>query len=133
MAARIGTCSGATIGKVSPLAKVGRANGLSKEAVVKAVVEALDAHIVKAMYDKDFGEWRYSEPLVDHSTRLTAAELAIKAMGWMPAEKRELSGPDGGPIQSEGQLAVQAGSGIRSVIERLESSGIAGPGPEDAA
>jgi len=65
------------------------------------------------------------------SIKLRALELAIKLWGMMPPDRREVSGPDGGPIQSEAQLAISAGPGIRSIIERLESSGIAGPGPGD--
>lgn len=67
------------------------------------------------------------------SIKFRSLELAIKLWGMMPAERREVSGLDGGPIQSEAQLAISAGPGIRSIIERLESSGIAGPGPEDNA
>lgn len=67
------------------------------------------------------------------SIKLRALELAIKLWGMMPAERREVSGLDGGPIQSEAQLVIQAGPGIQAVVERLESSGIAGPGPEDNA
>ena len=79
------------------------------------------------------GDIVLSDPMVDWQTRGRALELAIKLWGMMPPDRREVSGPDGGPIQSEAQLAISAGPGIRSIIERLESSGIAGPGPEDNA
>ena len=79
------------------------------------------------------GDIVLSDPMVDWQTRGRALELAIKLWGMMPPDRREVSGPDGGPIQSDAQLVVQAGPGIRSIIERLESSGIAGPGPEDNA
>lgn len=79
------------------------------------------------------GDLVLSDPMVDWQTRGRALELAIKLWGMMPPDRREVSGPDGGPIQSEAQLAISAGPGIRSIIERLESSGIAGPGPEDNA
>jgi hypothetical protein len=77
------------------------------------------------------GDVVLSDPMVDWQTRGRALELAIKLWGMMPPDRREVSGPDGGPIQSEAQLAISAGPGIRSIIERLESSGIAGPGPGD--
>jgi hypothetical protein len=79
------------------------------------------------------GDLVLSDPMVDWQTRGRALELAIKLWGMMPPDRREVSGPDGGPIQSEAQLAISAGPGIRSIIDRLESSGIAGPGPEDNA
>ena len=66
------------------------------------------------------------------SIKFRSLELAIKLWGMMPPERREVSGPDGGPIQSDAQLVVQAGPGLSGLIARLESSGIAGPGPEDA-
>jgi len=77
------------------------------------------------------GDLVLSDPMVDWQTRGGALELAIKLWGMMPPDRREVSGPDGGPIQSEAQLSISAGPGIRSIIERLESSGIAGPGPGD--
>ncbi len=67
------------------------------------------------------------------SIKFRSLELAIKLWGMMPAERREVSGLDGGPIQSEAQLVIQAGPGIQAVVERLASSGILGPGPEDDA
>jgi hypothetical protein len=43
----------------------------------------------------------------------------------------EVSGPDGAPIRSRVDATIQAGPAISGLIERLASSGIAGPGPED--
>lgn len=37
------------------------------------------------------GGWVYSKPLVDHTTRLRAADLVIKAMDVMPDERLRLS------------------------------------------
>ena len=56
---------------------------------------------------------------------------AHKLFGLYPAAKHEVTGRDGGPIQSEAQLAVQAGPGLRALIARFESSGIGGSGSED--
>jgi hypothetical protein len=64
-------------------------------------------------------------------TQQAARMDAQKLLGLYPVERRELTGPDGGPIQSESQLVVQAGQGLSGLIASLRSSGIAGPGPED--
>lgn len=87
----IGEANG-TIGTVVALSGIGRANGLTKTAVVKALVEGLNATTVKPAYNKDLDEWRYSDPLPDVATRVRTAIDAIKVMGWMPSEKQEVAG-----------------------------------------
>jgi hypothetical protein len=108
---------------------------LGKQGINPATLAEELAEQLKATKQQVFcykGDLVLSDPMVDWQTRGRALELAIKLWGMMPPERREVSGPDGGPIQSEAQLAISAGPGIRSIVERLESSGIAGPGPEDA-
>jgi len=55
--------------------------------------------------------------------------LGIKPFEDKPI-KHEVTGKDGEPIQSEGELALQAGPGISGIVDRLISSGIAGPDGE---
>ena len=109
---------------------------LGKQRITPATLAEELADQLKATKQHVFcykGDVVLSDPMVDWQTRGRALEMAIKLWGMMPPDRREVSGPDGGPIQSEAQLAISAGPGIRSIIERLESSGIAGPGPEDNA
>jgi len=104
--------------------------GINPSTLAEELAEQLKATKQQVFCYK--GDLVLSDPMVDWQTRGRALEVGIKLWGMMPPERREVSGPDGGPIQSEAQLAISAGPGIRSIIERLESSGIAGPGPEDA-
>ncbi len=109
---------------------------LAKQRITPSTLAKELADHLKATKQQVFchqGEVILSDPMVDWQTRGRALELAIKLWGMMPPDRREVSGPDGGPIQSDAQFTIQAGPGIRAVIERLESSGIAGPGPEDDA
>jgi len=104
--------------------------GINPSTLAEELAEQLKATKQQVFCYK--GDLVLSDPMVDWQTRGRALEVGIKLWGMMPPERREVSGPDGGPIQSEAQLAISAGPGIRSIVERLESSGIAGPGPEDA-
>jgi len=107
---------------------------LGKQGINPATLAEELAEQLKATKQQVFcykGDLVLSDPMVDWQTRGRALEVGIKLWGMMPPDRREVSGPDGGPIQSEAQLAISAGPGIRSIIERLESSGIAGPGPGD--
>lgn len=68
--------------------------GLTKNRVLKRIKEGLDAHMVKATYDKDVGSFVYSKALIDHGTRLKAAEMATVLLNMKPAEKRQIEFPD---------------------------------------
>ena len=125
------------------------ANGIDIDVLVKQLKDELSAHETKTLKlkgavqdglregwtiiaeteEETVIQWHEINWKVRQSARIDAQKL----LGLYPAEKHEHSGPDGGPIQSEAQLTLQAGSGLQAVIERLESSGIAGPGPEDGA
>ena len=50
------------------------------------------------------GEVVLSDPMVDWQTRGRALELAIKLWGMMPPERREVSGPNGGPIETRSDV-----------------------------
>lgn len=71
----------------SPLRKACRAEGLTVRAVVKAVKEGLEAHEVKTSYDKDRKKWFYSKKLIDHPTRLDAANIAVGIFGIKKPDK----------------------------------------------
>lgn len=68
--------------------------GLTKSKVFKRIKEGLDAHMVKATYDKDVGGFAYSKKLIDHGTRLKAAEMATVLLDLKPAEKKKIEFPD---------------------------------------
>ena len=65
---------------------------LTPRRALKRIAEGLDAHEVKAHYDKDRGRWAYSKSLVDHGTRLKAAEMVISLLDMKPAEKKKVEG-----------------------------------------
>ncbi len=52
--------------------------------------QGLNAKLVRVFNDKEAGIV-YSKPLVDHQTRLRAADLVTKAMDVMPSEKLDLN------------------------------------------
>lgn len=54
-----------------------REMGLGTEVSLRVILDAHDATIIKPHYDKDKGEFVYSKPLVDHQTRLRAAEVNL--------------------------------------------------------
>ena len=54
--------------------------------------QALNAKTVKVHYDKESGEWKYSEGLIDHTTRLKAVDLTLRLHEAYPADKVEHSG-----------------------------------------
>jgi len=66
--------------------------GLTTRKTLKAITEGLAAHEVKTNYDKDRARWAYSNDLIDHKTRLSAAALAISILDLKPPEKKELTG-----------------------------------------
>jgi hypothetical protein len=127
--------------------RVFEAEGITPELLAKQLVEELNATVTKTAKlkgqvqdnlpdgyriiaeteDETLVQWEERAWTVQQPARMDAQKL----LGLYPAERRELTGPDGGPIQSETQLIVSAGSGLSGLIERLASSGIAGPGPED--
>lgn len=63
---------------------------LTPERTLKRISEALDAHEVKASYDKTMGIWVYSKPLIDHGKRLEAAALACAIHGLKQPEKHDV-------------------------------------------
>jgi hypothetical protein len=69
-----------------------KAIGLTTRKTLKAIAEGLVAHEVKTNYDKDRARWAYSDDLIDHKTRLSAAALAISILDLKPPEKKELTG-----------------------------------------
>lgn len=65
--------------------------------IAREIEEHLHATSVKVFNHN--GEILYSDPMRDWTAQFRALELAVKLWGMMPAEKREVSGPDGGPIE----------------------------------
>lgn len=83
--------------EVAELLESKKATSLKR--VILRLGQALDAKVIKATYDREGGEWQYSMPLVDNSTRLKAVELALTLHDAFPAKKHELTGKNGGPIK----------------------------------
>lgn len=59
--------------------------------VGKRLSEALDAMEVKATYDKETGQWAYSNPLIAHGPRLKAIEIAAALLEMKPSERQEVT------------------------------------------
>jgi hypothetical protein len=66
--------------------------GLTTRKTLKAIAEGLAAKETKTSFDKDRARWAYSDPLIDHKTRLSAAALAISILDLKPPEKKEIQG-----------------------------------------
>lgn len=80
---------------------------LAKQRITPSALAQELADHLKATKQKVFchqGEVIFSEPMIDWATRCRALELAIKLWGMMPAERREVSGPDGGPIETRSDV-----------------------------
>jgi DNA-binding Lrp family transcriptional regulator len=69
--------------------------GLNLEHALKRIKESTDAKLVKAQYDKDDQEWKYSKELVDNRTRLDASKYATEILGGRPSEKHDVKINDG--------------------------------------
>ena len=78
--------------------------GLTKSKVLKRIKEGLDAHIVKATYDKDMSGFAYSKPLVDHNVRLDAAKMAIALLRMKPPTQVEFPDEHGKPQSINGTV-----------------------------
>jgi len=78
------------------LVQSSRATSLKR--LVLRLGQALDAKLTKAQLNSQTGEWEYSLPLVDNTTRLKALELAFKLIDGFPSQKHELGGADGRPV-----------------------------------
>lgn len=78
--------------------------GLTKSKVLKRIREGLDAHVIKATYDKDMSGFAYSKPLVDHTTRLRAAEMAIDLLRMKPPTQVEFPDETGKPQRITGDV-----------------------------
>lgn len=68
--------------------------GLTKSKVFKRIKEGLDAHMVKASLIKGTDRFAYSKKLIDHTTRLKAAEMALVLLDMKPAERKKIEFPD---------------------------------------
>jgi len=71
---------------------------LNLNTVISQLKAELGAKETRATYDKNILDWAYSNPLVAHMPRLKAIDIALKLLDAYPAEKKQLSGPGGGPI-----------------------------------
>ena len=78
--------------------------GLTKSKVLKRIREGLDAHVIKATYDKDMSGFAYSKPLVDHNVRLDAAKLAIELLRMKPPTQVEFPDETGKPQRITGDV-----------------------------
>jgi hypothetical protein len=78
--------------------------GLTKSKVLKRIREGLDAHVIKATYDKDMSGFAYSKPLVDHNVRLDAAKLAIELLRMKPPAQVEFPDETGKPQRITGDV-----------------------------
>ena len=78
--------------------------GLTKSKVLKRIKEGLDAHIVKATYDKDMSGFAYSKPLIDHNVRLDAAKMAIELLRMNPPKQIEFPDETGKPQRITGDV-----------------------------
>ena len=78
--------------------------GLTKSKVLKRILEGLDAHVIKATYDKDMSGFAYSKPLVDHNVRLDAAKLAIELLRMKPPAQVEFPDETGKPQRITGDV-----------------------------
>jgi len=78
--------------------------GLTKSKVLKRIKEGLDAHIVKATYDKDMSGFAYSKPLIDHNVRLDAAKMAIELLRMKPPTQVEFPDEHGKPQSINGTV-----------------------------
>lgn len=74
-----------------------RKGGLNKAAL--RLVQAMDAKkTVTATFE---GQITDTLDMIDHSTRLQAAKYVVQIHNAEPAQRSEISGPGGGPIQTE--------------------------------
>ena len=78
--------------------------GLTKSKVLKRILEGLDAHVIKATYDKDMSGFAYSKPLIDHNVRLDAAKLAIELLRMKPPAQVEFPDETGKPQRITGDV-----------------------------
>lgn len=78
--------------------------GLTKSKVLKRILEGLDAHVIKATYDKDMSGFAYSKPLIDHNVRLDAAKLAIELLRMKPPTQVEFPDETGKPQRITGDV-----------------------------
>jgi len=73
--------------------------GLDDTSLAILHYKLLHAKQTKVFHDK--GEVVYSDPLDDNQTQLKALDMAYKVRGGYAAEKHEVTGKDGGPVQTE--------------------------------
>ena len=78
--------------------------GLTKSKVLKRILEGLDAHVIKATYDKDMSGFAYSKPLIDHNVRLDAAKMAIELLRMNPPKQIEFPDETGKPQRITGDV-----------------------------
>ena len=78
--------------------------GLTKSKVLKRIREGLDAHKVVATFDRQSSGFQYSKPLVDHTTRLRAAEMAIDLLRMKPPTQVEFPDETGKPQRITGDV-----------------------------
>ena len=78
--------------------------GLTKSKVLKRIREGLDAHVIKATYDKDMSGFAYSKPLINHNVRLDAAKMAIELLRMKPPTQVEFPDEHGKPQSINGTV-----------------------------
>lgn len=89
--------------------------GVTKSLVLKRIREGLDAHEVKATYDKDRGRFQYSKPLIAHGIRLKAAEMASVMLNMRPPDRIEFPDENGKPQKISGGILTDMERATRLV------------------
>jgi hypothetical protein len=100
------------------------ADNLVRERFDARADHLLNRHILqrRQLYAHAMGAW-------DFSTALRVLQDEAKLEGLYPPEKRELTGKDGGPLQTQTTLVLTDEQGAAGIIAIYARVGIAGPGP----
>jgi hypothetical protein len=81
-----------------------REMGLTPERSLQVILAAHDATEIRPHYDKDKGEFVYSKPLVDHQTRLRAAEMNMDMVHGIKVDRLDIT--SGGTVIRTGSMTA---------------------------
>ena len=71
------------------VAKLARSVGLTPKLVLSTIAQGLKANSVQPRFSEKVGRFAYSKPLVDHATRLKAADMGATILELKPKDDKD--------------------------------------------
>ena len=110
-----------------------REMGLDPRISLRVILDAHDATEIRPHYDKDLGEFVYSDPLTDHQTRLRAADMNLDLIQGIKVERLDITSggqvirtdaiPEGQRtlLQAIGSEFIRRGQNVEKAVDKSSS------------